>query len=77
MDGEKQKTGGKKMNNLVIQWKNNNVTSSLQVAESFGKRHDHVLRDIENLTTQNWGAKSLFFESTYESRGENIRCAQN
>lgn len=39
------------------------VTSSLQVAEIFGKRHDHVLRDIENITTQNWGVKNMFIES--------------
>ena len=25
------------------------VTTSRQVAESFDKRHDHVLRDIDNL----------------------------
>lgn len=41
------------------------VTSSLQVAEIFGKRHDHVLRDIENITTQNWGVKNMFIESEY------------
>lgn len=32
------------------------VTTSLLVAETFGKRHDHVIRDIEELfvKTQNW-----------------------
>ncbi len=39
------------MNNLVIQnSKGNDVTTSLIVAEVFGKRHDSVLRDIENLS---------------------------
>ncbi|AFR99962.1 phage regulatory protein/antirepressor Ant [Lentilactobacillus buchneri] len=36
------------MNNLVIMKNKQAVTSSLQVAETFGKRHDHVLRDIEH-----------------------------
>lgn len=45
------------------------VVSSRVVAERFGKRHDHVLRNIENLITQNWGAKKLFYHSTYEVRG--------
>lgn len=39
------------MNDLVIQnSKGNDVTTSLIVAQVFGKRHDHVLRDIENLS---------------------------
>lgn len=37
------------MNNLVIMKDKQAVTSSLQVAEVFGKEHKHVLRDIENL----------------------------
>ena len=36
------------------------VVSSRVVAYDFDKRHDHVLRDINNIiesnTTQNWGA---------------------
>lgn len=36
------------------------------VAERFGKRHDHVLRDIENLITQNWGAKKLFYDRLWK-----------
>lgn len=39
------------MNNLVIQnSKGNDVTTSLIVAQVFGKEHKHVLRDIENLS---------------------------
>lgn len=37
------------MNDLVVMKDQQAVTSSLQVAETFGKRPDHVLRDIENL----------------------------
>lgn len=37
------------MNDLVVMKNQQAVTSSLQVAETFGKRPDHVLRDIENL----------------------------
>ena len=50
--------------------KNNEIltTTSRKVAEVFEKRHDHVLRDIENLMTQlgspqNWG--DLFIASNY------------
>lgn len=45
------------------------VVSSRVIAYDFDKRHDHVLRDIENLikdmgATQNWG--DLFIESKYQ-----------
>lgn len=36
------------MNDLVTLIKNDAVVSSLQIAEHFGKRHDRVLRAIEN-----------------------------
>jgi len=36
------------MNELVTINKNQVVTSSLKVAEYFGKRHDTVLRAVEN-----------------------------
>lgn len=31
------------------------TTTSLKVAEVFGKRHDHVLRDIEQLISKDLG----------------------
>ena len=34
------------MNELVIMQNQQAVTTSLKVAEVFGKRHDHILRDI-------------------------------
>lgn len=53
------------MNNLVFNQNGAALTNSLLVAEKFGKRHDHVLRDIKNLidSTQNWG--QLFVSTTY------------
>ncbi len=45
------------------------VVSSRSVAEDFEKRHDHIVRDIEELIDkleppQNWG--DLFIETTYQ-----------
>lgn len=37
------------MNDLVSIKNDEVVCTSLQIAEKFGKRHDHVVRDIENL----------------------------
>lgn len=54
----------------IIGKKNEEIltTSSRNVAEVFGKRHDHVVRDIEKLISQlgspqNWG--NLFIKSKY------------
>ena len=53
------------MNNLVRVENNEVVVDSRQVAESFEKRHDHVLRAIEDIKTQNWGLTNMFYETTY------------
>lgn len=51
------------------------VTSSLNVADAFGKRHDHLLRSIENLISPKTGAlnkeiKGWFSKGEYtDSRG--------
>lgn len=37
------------MTNLVIMKDQQAVTTSLQVAESFGKRHDHILRGLDGI----------------------------
>ena len=57
----------------IIENKNNQaVTTSLQVAETFGKEHRNVLRDIENIIkkggAQNWAdpQKRLFAEGAYK-----------
>ena len=46
------------------------VVSSLQIAEDFGKQHKNVIQSIQNLVAENSAAKSWFYETTYESRGE-------
>lgn len=50
---------------LVVIQNRQAVTTSLQVAESFEKRHDNVMADIKNLTTENSGVKNFFHEGTY------------
>ena len=56
------------MQQLVIIQNRQAVTSSLQVAESFEKRHDHVLRDIETILEglPNSGEAQMFYETTYQ-----------
>lgn len=51
--------------NLVIIQNRQAVTTSLQVAESFEKRHDNVLREIEGLLKIE-EAQNYFHEGTYE-----------
>ena len=52
------------MNDLVRVENNEVVVSSRQVAESFGKRHDHVLRDISALEKDIPNFGEMFLEST-------------
>lgn len=57
-----------KVNDItILNQKGNLVVGSREVAKNFEKRHDHVLRDIDNIkesgVTQNWG--DLFYETTY------------
>lgn len=51
------------MEELVIMHDQQAVTTSLQVAENFGKRHDNVLRDIENLRKDVLNFEEMFIES--------------
>lgn len=53
------------MNKLVFKNNDQVVTSSRNIARDFGKKHQHVLRDIDNLKgdVQNW--TDLFYETTY------------
>ena len=53
------------MNSLVIMQNQQAVTTSLQVAKNFGKRHDNVLREIAGLLEIE-EAQSCFFETVYE-----------
>lgn len=52
--------------NLVGVFKNDAVTTSLRVAEVFDKRHDKVLRAIENLVVDLLKNEPMFFKSTFE-----------
>ena len=53
------------MNELVILKENKAVTTSLKVAESFGKKHRNVMQSIKNLTAENSAVKKMFAQSTY------------
>jgi Rha family phage regulatory protein len=58
------------MNDIILSTQNGKpVASSRQIAESFGKEHKHVLRDIENLIggESKIGLSSMFFKSEYIS----------
>lgn len=46
------------------------VTSSLKIAEVFGRRHDNVLADIKSLSCSAEFSLLNFKESNYESRGK-------
>lgn len=59
------------MNELVILKENKAVTTSLKVAESFGKKHRNVMQSIKNLTAENSAVKKMFAQSTYvNGRGQ-------
>ena len=58
------------MNNLVVLRDRQAVTDSLQVAESFDKKHKHVLETARNLAAENSATKKMFVESTYVNRGK-------
>ncbi|KSV56223.1 antirepressor [Pediococcus acidilactici] len=52
------------MNELVIMKDQQAVTTSLQVAEVFGKRHDHILRDISQMKQDVPNFGEMFSEGT-------------
>ena len=58
------------MNDLVIMKDTQAVTSSLQVADTFGKQHKHVLESIDKLAAENPATKSMFATGAYENRGK-------
>lgn len=53
------------MNNLVFTQNEAVLTNSLLVAEKFGKAHDKVMRDIENLSCSDEFRAANFGESSY------------
>jgi len=54
--------------NLVIQKRKRTVTTSLVVAEKFGKQHKHVLEKIENLIEQDGFNRLIFRPVKYVDR---------
>lgn len=54
----------------VIEYKHKVTTTSLLVAEKFGKRHDNVLRDIQKLECSQKFRLLNFEESTYTVSGK-------
>lgn len=52
------------MEELVIMYDQQAVTTSLQVAENFGKRHDNVLRDIDTIKKDVPNFEEMFIETT-------------
>lgn len=62
------------MDEIVTIMRNNAVVPSLRVAKHFHKRHDRVLRAIENLIAglpQNGETLKMFFKSTYTEKQNN------
>lgn len=56
---------------LVVMHDQQAVTTSLKVAEVFGKQHRNVMQSINNFTAENSAVKKMFVESTYvNSRGQ-------
>ena len=55
------------MNELINIKNDEAVTTSLLVAENFGKRHDTVLRSIEKILSDSETAKLWFQKSTYKA----------
>src|SRR5690625_7379309 len=56
------------MNQLVFKSNDQIVTSSRNIARDFGKRHDHVIRDIETIILglpKNGEAQEMFYETYY------------
>jgi Rha family phage regulatory protein len=50
------------------------VTTSRNVAETFGKEHKHILEAVDNLTAENSTVKNMFAEDSYKNtRGREYR----
>ena len=70
------------MNEIVPHWRRHDgglVAHSIDIASFFDKRHDHVVRDIEELLSQSpkLGTAGWFVETTYRSpTGQRLRAYQ-
>lgn len=60
---------------MIVKIENNNgklVVSSRTIAEELGKKHNNVIRDIENiLNSENSNLSSLIISSNYKVQGQN------
>lgn len=58
----------------IIEIDNILYVSSIDVAEHFGKKHSHILRDIRSkLTNPNLGSLNYFIETKYEDKKGELR----
>jgi Rha family phage regulatory protein len=55
------------LTHLVIEKKGQAITTSRNVAEAFEKRHDHVLRDIANITNPKSGVSEEFIARNFKA----------
>ncbi|MDO5742350.1 MAG: Rha family transcriptional regulator [Vagococcus sp.] len=62
------------MKELVVMKNKQAVTSSLRIAEIFGKQHKDILKAIDNLEIGSEDLRhQMFYEDTYENRGKEYR----
>ncbi len=67
------------MDEIILQNKNGKIlANSLEVAEKFGKAHNHVIRDIDDIISKSDCPNldsEMFIENSYvNSRGKTYRC---
>ena len=63
------------MNEIILSQTGSEITAdSRDIAENFDKQHKDVLEAVRNLTAENSATKSMFIESSYESRGKEYPC---
>ena len=62
----------KNLIDIVSERKGMPVTTSRKIAQVFEKEHKNVLRDIENILTDDEFSRLNFELSNYKSRGKNI-----
>lgn len=55
------------LNKYVTEMKGQAITTSRKVAGVFGKRHDHVLRDIANITDPKSGVSNIFINRNFKA----------
>lgn len=57
-------------NELTAMRQDQTITTSLQVAKVFDKRHKNVMRAIRNLVDKNPAVKNMFTSGTHNNRGK-------